>query len=142
MEQAISAAKRIRFEPAIENGEPVSVRTHLEFSFDLYPRSLDSHFWQAGLAGVGKPELINVKKPEYTEAARKNRVEGDVRLIVAFGSNGKIGRIDVIEGLPDGLTEKAIETAKAIKFKPATYSDTKKTVNTWSEVAITFKLDQ
>jgi len=142
MEQAISAAKRIRFEPATTNGESVSVRTNLEFTFDLYPRSLDTHFWQAGVDGVGKPELIDVKKPEYTEAARKNRVEGDVRLIVAFGSNGKIGRIDVIEGLPDGLTEKAIEVAKATKFKPATYSDTNKTVNTWSEVAITFKLDQ
>jgi len=65
-----------------------------------------------------------------------------VRLIVAFRSNGKIGHIDVIEGLPDGLTEKAIEVARAIKFKPATYADTKKTVNAWSEVAITFKLDQ
>jgi TonB family protein len=142
MEQAISAAKRIRFEPAIESGEPVSVRTNLEFTFDLYPRSLDSHFWQAGLDGVGKPALIDVKKPEYTVAARKNRVEGDVRLIVAFGSNGEIGHIDVIEGLPDGLTEKAIELAKAIKFKPATYSNSDKTVNVWSEMAITFKLDQ
>jgi len=142
MEQAIYAAKRIRFEPALRNGEPVSVRGNLEFTFNLYPRSLDSSFWQAGLEGVGKPELIDVKKPEYTEAARKNRVEGDVRLIVAFRSNGKIGHIDVIEGLPDGLTEKAIEVARAIKFKPATYADTNKTVNAWSEVAITFKLDQ
>src|SRR5215813_13022930 len=142
MEQAVYAAKRIRFEPVTKNGGPVSVRSNLEYTFNLYPRSLDSSFWQAGLDGVGKPELIDVKKPEYTEAARKNRVEGDVRLIVAFRSDGKIGHIAVIEGLPDGLTEKAIEVARAIKFKPATYSDTNETVNTWSEVAITFKLDQ
>jgi TonB family protein len=142
MEQAIYAAKRIRFEPVLRNGEPVSVRSNLEFTFNLYPRSLDSSFWQAGAEGVGKPELIEVKKPEYTEEARKNGVQGDVRLIVAFRSNGKIGHIDVIEGLPDGLTEKAIEVARAIKFKPATYADTNKTVNSWSEVAITFKLDQ
>jgi TonB family protein len=91
---------------------------------------------------VGKPELINMKKPEYTEAARKNRIEGNVRLLVVFGSNGKIGHIDVIQGLPDGLTEKAVELAKAIKFKPATFSNSNKTVNTWSELAITFRLDQ
>ena len=83
-----------------------------------------------------------MKKPEYTEAARNNRIEGDVRLLVAFRSNGKIGHIDVIQGLPDGLTEKAIDVAKAIKFKPATYSNSNKTVNVWSEIAITFKLDQ
>ena len=91
---------------------------------------------------MGKPELIDMKKPEYTEAARNNRIEGDVRLIVSFRSNGKIGHIDVIQGLPDGLTEKAVELAKALKFKPAIYSNSDQTVNVWSEVAITFKLDQ
>jgi hypothetical protein len=63
-------------------------------------------------------------------------------LMVIFLSNGKIGEIDLMEGLPDGLTEKAIDVAKAIKFKPATYSNSNKTVNVWSELAITFKLDQ
>lgn len=63
-----------------------------------------------------------------------------MRLIVVFRSSGKIGAIEVIEGLPDGLTEKAIEVAKALKFKPATYSN--KAVIVWSEIAITFKLDQ
>jgi hypothetical protein len=63
-----------------------------------------------------------------------------VRLIVVFRSSGKIGAIEVIEGLPGGLTEKAIEVAKALKFKPATYSN--KAVIVWSEIAITFKLDQ
>jgi len=142
IEQAIIAAKKIKFEPANDNGEPVSMGGSLEYAF--YP---DAHgngpaYWPAGVGHVGSPELIDVKKPEYTEAARNNKVEGDVRLIVVFGSNGKIGHIDVVEGLPDGLTEKAIEVAKAIKFKPAAYSNSDKTVNVWSEIAITFKLDQ
>ncbi|HEY6401358.1 MAG TPA: TonB family protein, partial [Blastocatellia bacterium] len=77
---------------------------------------------------------------EYTDVARKNKIEGVVRLIVVFRSNGKIGPIDVLARLPDGLTEKAIEVAKALKFKPSSYSN--KAVNAWSEVAITFKLDQ
>jgi TonB family protein len=138
-DKAIIAAKKIRFEPAVKNGVPVNVRGNLEFTFNI---DATPEYLQAGVDGVGKPEFIDMKKPEYTEAARKNGIEGDVRLLVAFRSNGKIGHIDVIKGLPDGLTEKAIELAKAIKFKPATYSDTNKTVNVWSEVAITFKLDQ
>jgi len=32
-EQAIEAAKRIRFEPAIRDGEPMSIRTKIEFDF-------------------------------------------------------------------------------------------------------------
>jgi TonB family protein len=141
-EQAITAARKIKFEPAYKNGEPVSVRGSLEFSFNIEPHGSGPDYWPAGVGHVGNPELIQVKKPEYTEAARNNRVEGDVRLMVIFGSNGKISNIDVLEELPDGLTEKAIEVAKAIKFKPATYSNSKKTVNVWGEIAITFKLDQ
>src|SRR6266498_931672 len=35
-EKAIEAAKKIRFNPAVKNGAPVSVRGQLEFSFNLY----------------------------------------------------------------------------------------------------------
>jgi TonB family protein len=141
-EQAINAAKKIRFEPAVKNGQPTAVKGSLEYTFNLYSRNGGSNIWQAGVGGVGNPEFIDVKKPEYTEEARKNGVEGKVRLIAVFKSNGKIGRIDVVEGLPYGLTEKAIDVAKEIKFKPAAFSDSKKAVNAWSEIAIAFKLDQ
>ena len=35
-ETSIEAAQRIRFQPAVQNGKPVSVRATLEFSFALY----------------------------------------------------------------------------------------------------------
>ena len=35
-ENAIQAARRIRFEPAMQNGRPVSVRVLVEFNFALY----------------------------------------------------------------------------------------------------------
>jgi TonB family protein len=35
-ETSIEAAQKIRFQPAIQNGRPVSVRATLEFSFALY----------------------------------------------------------------------------------------------------------
>jgi TonB family protein len=35
-ENAIAAALKIRFQPAVKNGEPVSVRRLLTFSFTLY----------------------------------------------------------------------------------------------------------
>ncbi|MBI1761760.1 MAG: TonB family protein [Acidobacteria bacterium] len=35
-EEAIQAAKRIRFQPAVENGVPVTVRAQLEYNFALY----------------------------------------------------------------------------------------------------------
>jgi Gram-negative bacterial TonB protein C-terminal len=34
--QAIMAAHKIRFQPAMKDGRPISVRGNLEFSFNLY----------------------------------------------------------------------------------------------------------
>ncbi|HKE04324.1 MAG TPA: energy transducer TonB [Blastocatellia bacterium] len=36
LQNAITAAQKIRFNPAIRNGTPVSVRGQLEFTFNLY----------------------------------------------------------------------------------------------------------
>jgi len=42
-----------------------------------------------------------------------------VILRVVFAKTGRVENITVIRGLPNGVTEKCIEAAKQIKFKPA-----------------------
>jgi TonB family protein len=54
----------------------------------------------------------------YTEKALAARIEGIVRLRIVFLSNGTVGNISVVSGLPDGLTESAIAAARKIKFEP------------------------
>src|SRR5258707_15147605 len=58
------------------------------------------------------------KKPEpsYTKDARKHGIEGTVILHCVFASTGQVTNIHVVSVLPDGLTERAIEAAKKIKF--------------------------
>ncbi|HEV7858504.1 MAG TPA: energy transducer TonB [Pyrinomonadaceae bacterium] len=65
---------------------------------------------------------VAIKKrvePSYTESARENRIEGIVVLKAVFSSNGKVTNIEVMQGLPYGLTKKAMEAARKIKFVPA-----------------------
>ena len=70
---------------------------------------------------VGTKAWVQKKpEPSYTKDARKHAIEGTVILRCVFASTGKITNMRVISGLPDGLTERAIEAAKKIKFKPAT----------------------
>ena len=72
-------------------------------------------------ASTVKIEPLQItKRPraEYTEEARHANVQGTVLLQIAFLANGTIGPIRVISRLPNGLTEKAIEAAKLIEFKP------------------------
>jgi len=66
-----------------------------------------------------RPTILYREKAKYTEEARQNKVQGSVVLQVVFHANGTISDIRVVRGLPDGLTEKAIEAAKKIRFQPA-----------------------
>jgi TonB family protein len=66
-----------------------------------------------------KPTILYKEKAKYTEAARNNGIEGVVVLNVVFRTDGRITNIRVVRGLPDGLTEKAIEASQKIRFNPA-----------------------
>jgi TonB family protein len=64
---------------------------------------------------------INAKPlPMYPSGARQYGVEGRVKLRIILGADGKIrDEIEVLEGLPHGVTEEAIKAARRIKFEPA-----------------------
>jgi len=66
-----------------------------------------------------KPTILYLEKAKYTEEARKNKTQGSVVLSLVYAVDGRITGIRVIRGLPDGLTEKAIEAAQKIRFNPA-----------------------
>jgi|SRR5437588_2161643 len=69
---------------------------------------------------VTRKAIITFKpEPGFTEDARKNNVTGLVRIRAVLSASGEVTSISVVKGLPDGLTEKAIEAARQIKFRPA-----------------------
>lgn len=63
--------------------------------------------------------VIWKSEPSYTEEARQHRVKGTVTLETVFAANGYVTNINVTRGLPNGLTESAIEAARNIRFFPA-----------------------
>lgn len=68
---------------------------------------------------VTSVKILAKPRAGYTDAARKNQVQGTIRLRVTFQANGQIGSITPVSNLPDGLTEQAIGAARQIKFEPA-----------------------
>ncbi len=112
-EKAIEAAQKIRFEPAMKDGQPVSVRGVIEFTFNLYDKPIQP------MSSSLRPTILYREKAQYTQEAKDNKVEGTVVLSVTFGADSRISDIAVIQGLPHGLSEKAIEAAKKIRFTPA-----------------------
>jgi TonB family protein len=67
-----------------------------------------------------RPTILYKEKAKYTEIARINRVQGTVVLQVVFAVNGEIQDYRVVRALPDGLTHKAIDATRKIRFNPAT----------------------
>lgn len=66
-----------------------------------------------------KPVPLRAPTPRYTEAARANKIQGTVTMRVLVDAAGDVKQVKVVQGLPDGLTEQAIEAARQAKFKPA-----------------------
>lgn len=79
-------------------------------------------------------------KAKYTENARRNCINGRVLLKVVFLSSGKVGDIEVVNGLPEGLSESAVEAARKIKFVPA--KKDKQNVSVSSKVEYDFDFSQ
>ena len=67
---------------------------------------------------VSAHRIIVNERPPYTGNAIKNNVQGHVTLRLTLLANGSVGNVEVLEGLPDGLTESAIYAARRIVFLP------------------------
>jgi TonB family protein len=63
--------------------------------------------------------VITKPEPTYTDEARKNQVTGTVILRCVFSSSGSVTNVRIVSGLPFGLSEKALEAARQIRFIPA-----------------------
>jgi TonB family protein len=85
-----------------------------------------------------KARLLSKPEPNYTEVARNHQVTGTVVLKAVFSASGRVTNIRVVQGLPDGLTERAIVAARKIKFIPATREG--KYVSMWMQLEYNFNL--
>jgi protein TonB len=59
-------------------------------------------------------------QPIFPSEARRRGLEGTVKLRIILGSDGKVReKMQVLEGLPYGMTEQAMKAALRIEFEPA-----------------------
>jgi len=105
------------------------------------PLETSSGLFEKVYSGREVDQRIKLKtrpEPEYPDKAKQEKVRGVVILRAIFASDGKVKNVQVIEGLPGGLTERAIEAAKKIKFIPATKDG--RFVSMWMQLEYNFNL--
>ena len=76
-----------------------------------------------GVFSVGsvtvRPQILGRPTPGYTDEARRNQIEGSIKVSVLLKADGAVSDIKVARGLGYGLDEKAIEAARQLRFVPA-----------------------
>lgn len=119
----VSDGPGLPYEPPVESGAPNGVADDKLF---------------IGREVLKKARLGMKPEPTYTESARLNQITGTVVLKCVFASNGSVTNIRIVSGLPNGLTEKAIDAARKIKFIPAMKDG--KYVSMWMQLEYNFNL--
>jgi TonB family protein len=68
---------------------------------------------------VEPPVLLTRVEPPYPEFARRAGVEGTVELEVSIDTTGRVTSVEVVRGLPLGLSEAAADAVRRWTYRPA-----------------------
>ena len=85
-----------------------------------------------------RARVLSKPEPTYSDVARKAGVAGTVVMRCVFASDGEVKNFVIVRALSYGLTAKAVEAARRIKFTPATRDG--KPVSMWMELQYNFNL--
>ncbi|MGD0628948.1 MAG: energy transducer TonB [Terracidiphilus sp.] len=134
-EKAVAAVKESQFQPATLNGKPVPVLIQVRVPFfhlatpipRIIARSAQfanrTQAWQNDPLqmrnGVMPPRPINFANPEYSDEARRKRIQGVVLVSALVNEEGNPIDFRVEKSLGYGLDEKAVECVSQYRFTPA-----------------------
>ena len=160
-EAAVKAAKTWKFKPFIRNGQPVKVSHKFPFDFAFRQNvketsspttassdhTADANPGNVGLSGDSKavqvPEgvaqglLLHRVQPIYPDDARRNHIQGTVRLRASIDKSGRISKVESISG-PKELTAAAIGAVEQWRYHPYTLQGSAVEIQT--EITVKFEL--
>lgn len=108
---AVESAYRIAFRFALEKA-PAAVATPVEVAGPARPLELGGD--------IEPPAKVLTPIPDYPDAAWAAGVTGDVLVRATIDERGAVADVEVVKGLPYGITEAAVEAIRRWRFRPAT----------------------
>lgn len=87
---------------------------------------------------VMRPIRISGPTPQYTEEARRARIQGTVVVQATIDCEGRVTNVTVLQSLPLGLTESAVDAISQWVFEPATLDG--EAVSVFYDLSVNFRL--
>lgn len=123
--EAIAAAQQWLFRPGYMNGVavPTTVTLILEFQPPGGGTSAPAATPMRPGSGVSDPKLLKEVRPNYTEAAMRQKIQGLIELEAVVDVDGSVTQVRVSKSLDNtfGLDQSAIEAARQWKFEPGRF---------------------
>ena len=83
------------------------------------PEKITESVYEVG-NGVTAPKPVYTPSPEYSEKARKKKINGIVIVAMIVTAEGQVRDLKVIKSVDEGLDRQALAAVRAWKFEPAT----------------------
>jgi len=155
LDSAIGAVKTSTFLPGKLNGVPVPVEVCLDASFSPFrpPSTVMMDCDQGGFGsaafspnndpfglppGARHPVVIHSVEAEFSDEARRERIEGVVLVTTIVDEQGMPTQIHVVRSAGHGLDENAVAAVSQYRFRPATLDG--KPIATRITIEISFRL--
>ncbi len=87
-----------------------------------------------------QPIPVNQVPPEYSEEAKRLKIEGTVWVKCLVSKSGSVKKVEVVKADVEMLIKPAVDAAKQWKFTPALLGG--KPVETWVAIPFRFRLEK
>ena len=125
--------KPSRFQPVI----PGAITVPLAQGLDLGPNPFKGN-WNVGDLDQPLTPLVRIP-PIYPSRAKRQGIEGWVRVKFLVRPDGKVTRVEILKAKPEKLFDNSVRRCVlGWRFKPGTIDG--EAVNVWAETVIRFKL--
>jgi periplasmic protein TonB len=88
--------------------------------------------------GVTAPKAVYMPDPEYSQKARKKKINGIVVVAMIITPEGRVRDVKVAKSLDEGLDKQALAAVRTWRFEPATKDG--KPVAVHENVEVDFRL--
>jgi protein TonB len=85
------------------------------------------------------PKIVSRVDPQYTEPARRAKIEGIVIIEAVIDQHGDVTEARILKPLPFGLDQQALNAIRAWKFKPGTLNG--QAVRVYYNLTVNFQIE-